>query len=233
MDPFSSEMRKPSGTSAPGARRQAPGPTSSLEPRAWHLEPDPARGACRSGAVFLDRDGVINYNREDYVKTPEEFVFLPGSVAAAARLTRAGLALFVISNQAGVGKGLITDEALAAITRKMLDGLAAGGACVQGIYYCPHRPDGGCDCRKPAPGLLQRAAREHGLDLAQTHFVGDDRRDVAAGAAAGVRTVLVLSGKTSRAEAEALARETGSAFEPAYVAADLSAAADWILENGP
>jgi D-glycero-D-manno-heptose 1,7-bisphosphate phosphatase len=212
---------------------QAPSPTSSLAPGAWHLEPDLTPGACRSGAVFLDRDGVINYNREDYVKSPEEFVFLPRSAAAAARLTRAGWALFVISNQAGVGKGLLTDEALAAITRKMLDGLAAAGACVQGVYYCPHLPDGGCDCRKPAPGLLRRAAREHGLDLARTFFVGDDRRDVAAGAAAGVRTLLVLSGKTSRAEADALAGETGTAFEPAYVAADLSAAADWILENGP
>jgi histidinol-phosphate phosphatase family protein len=185
----------------------------------------------RPGAVFLDRDGVINYNREDYVKTPEEFVFLPGSAAAAARLTRAGRALFIISNQAGVGKGLLTEAALAAITRKMLEGLADAGACVQGIYYCPHPPDAGCDCRKPAPGLLHRAAREHGLELSQTVFVGDDQRDLAAGAAAGARTVLVLSGKMSLAEAEALTGETDSLLDPAYVAADLSAAVDWILES--
>src|SRR5262249_19711489 len=159
----------------------------------------------RPGAVFLDRDGVINYNREDYVKTPEEFVFLPGSAAGAARLTRAGRELFIISNQAGVGKGIITQAALSAITRKMLDGLAEAGARVNGVYYSPHPPDAGCDCRKPAPGLLRRAAQEHGLDLSRTIFVGDDRRDLAAGAAAGARTVLVLSGKTSRAGAEALA----------------------------
>jgi D-glycero-D-manno-heptose 1,7-bisphosphate phosphatase len=185
----------------------------------------------RPGAVFLDRDGVINYNREDYVKSPEEFVLLPGAAAAAARLTQAGCALFIISNQAGVGKGVMTEAALAAITRKMLDGLAEAGACVQGIYYCPHSPEAGCDCRKPLPGLLRRAGRDHGLDLSQTVFVGDDRRDLAAGAAAGAPTVLVLTGKTSRADAEALAREMDSAG-PAFVAADLSAAVDWILESG-
>jgi histidinol-phosphate phosphatase family protein len=205
-------------------------------------------------AVFLDRDGVINYNKEEYVRTPEEFVFLPGSPGAVARLCRAGCSVFVVSNQAGVGKGLITEEMLAAITERMCDGLAACGGVLQGVYYCPHRPDAGCDCRKPNPGLLRQAARDHGIDLTQAIMVGDAHRDIQAGAAVGARTVLVLSGKTSRAALAALAapgswllapgvkgpgqepgarsQEPPSSLElPSFVAADLCAAVDWILEQ--
>jgi D-glycero-D-manno-heptose 1,7-bisphosphate phosphatase len=185
----------------------------------------------RPGAIFLDRDGVINYNREDYVKTPEEFQFLPGSAAAVARLTRAGRAIFVVSNQAGRAKGLISEAALDAITEKMLSGLAAAGARVSEVYYCTHHPEAACDCRKPAPGMLLRAAREHGVRLADAVFVGDDPRDVAAGAAAGTRTVLVLSGKSGRAVADRLLACGERA--PTHVADDLSAAVDWILDQTP
>jgi histidinol-phosphate phosphatase family protein len=176
-------------------------------------------------AIFLDRDGVINYNREDYVKSPEEFVFLPGSAEAAARLTRAGHALFVVSNQAGVGRGRMRREDLEAVTGKMLAGLEAAGASIRGIYYCLHQPEDACNCRKPAPGLLEHAAREHGLDLSRSIIVGDHARDLTAGAARGARGVLVLSGMTSPAEVAALPHP------PDHVAADLSAAVDWILDN--
>jgi histidinol-phosphate phosphatase family protein len=176
-------------------------------------------------AVFLDRDGVINYNREEYVKSPEEFVFLPGSATAVARLSSAGFGVFVVSNQAGVGKGLMTERTLDAITERMREGLAAEGGLLQGVYYCPHRPDAGCDCRKPKPGLLRQAAREHGIDLSRALMIGDAPRDIEAGAAVGARTVLVLSGKTSAAH--------GAEFtpRPSHIAADLSAAVDWILEH--
>jgi histidinol-phosphate phosphatase family protein len=178
-----------------------------------------------TGAIFLDRDGVINYNREDYVKRPEELVFLPGSAAAAARLTRAGYTLLIVSNQAGVGRGRMSREDLEAVTRKMIDGLEAEGARIGGVYYCLHRPEEACGCRKPAPGLLERAAREHGIDLSRSLIVGDQERDLAAGAAVGARGVLVLSGKTSLAEADRLPHP------PIHVAADLTAAVDWILDN--
>jgi len=178
-----------------------------------------------SGAIFLDRDGVINYNREDYVKSPEEFVFLPGSAQAAARLTRAGHDLFIVSNQAGVGRGRMGREDLEAVTRKMLAGLEAAGARIREVYYCVHEPEDACGCRKPAPGLLERAAREHGVDLTRSIVVGDHARDLAAGQACGARGVLVLSGMTSAADVERLPHP------PDHVAADLSAAVDWILDS--
>lgn len=177
------------------------------------------------GAIFLDRDGVINYNRDDYVKRPEEFVFLPGSAAAAARLTRAGREIFIVSNQAAVARGLMTHAALAAVSEKMLSGLEEAGARVRGVYYCPHRPEDACDCRKPAPGLLLRAAHEHGVDLASAIVIGDQALDLHAAAAVGAQGILVLSGKTSRAEVDRLP------LPPLYVAADLWAAVDWILDS--
>jgi histidinol-phosphate phosphatase family protein len=177
------------------------------------------------GAIFLDRDGVINYNREDYVKSPEEFVLLPGSAAAVARLTREGHDVFIVSNQAGVGRGRMSREDLEAVTRKMLAGLEAAGARVRGVYYCLHSPEDACDCRKPAPGLLERAAREHAIDLSRSIVVGDHPRDLAAGAALGAEGILVLTGLTSLEDADRLPRA------PIHVAADLSAAVDWILDR--
>jgi D-glycero-D-manno-heptose 1,7-bisphosphate phosphatase len=176
-------------------------------------------------AVFLDRDGVINYNRADYVKSPAELVMLPGSAAAVARLHAAGWPVFLISNQAGVGRGVMSASDLEAVTRKLERALADAGAVLSGIYYCAHHPEAGCDCRKPAPGLLLRAAREHNLDLARSFFIGDDPRDLRAGHAAGVPTVLVLSGISG--EAQVVAVEP----PPAYVAADLAAAVDWVLSQ--
>jgi histidinol-phosphate phosphatase family protein len=174
-------------------------------------------------AVFLDRDGVLNYNRRDYVKSPDELVMLAGSAEAVARLSVAGWPVFVISNQAGIGRGLMAEEDLAAITRKLEASLASAGGRLSGIYYCRHHPQARCECRKPRPGLLLRAAREHRLDLARSYFVGDDPRDVAAGAAAGVPTILVLSGVAG------LIQAAGLDPAPAHVARDLGEAVEWIL----
>lgn len=144
--------------------------------------------------IFLDRDGVINENRADYVKSWQEFRFLPGSLEAIARLTRAGHRLVVCTNQAAVAKGLLSCEALEDIHRRMLAEIEAAGGIIEKVYYCPHSKDADCACRKPRPGLLLRARDELGLDLSEAVFVGDSITDVQAGIAAGVHTILVLSG---------------------------------------
>jgi histidinol-phosphate phosphatase family protein len=176
-------------------------------------------------AVFLDRDGVLNYNRRDYVKSPEELVMLPGSAAAVAKLCAAGWPVFLISNQAGIARGVMSAEDLAAVTRKLEFALAEAGGALAAVYYCRHHPDAGCDCRKPQPGMLLQAAEEHGLDLPGSFFVGDDPRDVRAGAAAGVPTILVLSGIAAGAGSDAIEPP------PLHVARDLAEAVEWILSR--
>lgn len=177
--------------------------------------------------VFLDRDGVINRNFPgDYVKNKEEFEFLPGSLDGLKRLYEAGWQVVVISNQAGVGKGLMSKEALDEIDRRMFSEVEAAGGRINATYYCLHRHEESCGCRKPAPGLIIRASEDIGVDPRETIFVGDADRDVQAGRAAGCRTVVVLSGSVSMSEARA--------FDPApdFIAADLSDAAEWIIAEG-
>src|SRR5713226_8102184 len=124
-------------------------------------------------AVFLDRDGVLNYNRRDHIKTPDEYVPIPGAAEAVARLKQSGWPVVIVSNQSGLARGLFGPEALAAIMTKMQSVLEAAGGGADVVYYCPHAPAAGCDCRKPAPGLLLRAAREHALDLGRSYLIGD------------------------------------------------------------
>jgi D-glycero-D-manno-heptose 1,7-bisphosphate phosphatase len=146
-------------------------------------------------AVFLDRDGVINENRLDHVKSWAEFRFLPGALDAMARLARADVKVFVITNQAIVNRGVVSREVVEAINRRMIDEVERGGGRIAGVAYCPHRPDERCGCRKPNPGLLIELAREHGLDLKRTVLIGDALTDIQAGQAAGCETVLVLTGR--------------------------------------
>jgi D-glycero-D-manno-heptose 1,7-bisphosphate phosphatase len=176
-------------------------------------------------AVFLDRDGVINENRGDYVKSWEEFVFLPGALAALRRLAQSPFVVVVISNQSAVGRGLLSVERLEDIHRRMVGDVARCGGRIDAIEYCPHRPDEACDCRKPRPGLLRRAAREHNLDLPQSYFIGDSRSDVEAGINAGCQPVLVLTGRGG-AERENLPEDM---VARCHVADDLGAALDWVL----
>lgn len=144
--------------------------------------------------VFLDRDGVINENRADYVKNWSEFRFLPGSLEAIARLTQAGHRLVVCTNQAGLAKGLLSRETLDDIHRRMLAAVEAAGGVIEKVYYCAHDKDADCECRKPRPGMLLRARDELGLEMSEAAFVGDSMTDIQAGIAAGVHPVLVLSG---------------------------------------
>jgi D-glycero-D-manno-heptose 1,7-bisphosphate phosphatase len=180
-------------------------------------------------AVFLDRDGVINENRSDHVRSWDEFRFLPGALEAIARLREAGVRVFVITNQAIVNRGMITREALDDLHGRMSDEIDRHGGRVESVIYCPHRPDEECGCRKPMPGLLTRAAEEHGVDLGRSVVIGDALADLQAGAAAGCSTVLVLTGRGS--EQLPLARENDDC--EFAVAPDLPTAVDQLLEWEP
>jgi histidinol-phosphate phosphatase family protein len=146
-------------------------------------------------AVFLDRDGVINRKAAEgqYVTRWEDFHFLPGVAEAISLLNRAGWSVIVISNQRCVAKGLLTIAELETIHQKMLEELARSGANLDGIYYCPHDKESACSCRKPSPGMLLRAAREHQIDLISSWMVGDSESDIEAGKRAGCGTVRIVA----------------------------------------
>ncbi len=145
-------------------------------------------------AVFLDRDGVINRERSDYVKHWGEFEFLPGALEALRRLAGLNWPVLVITNQSAIGRGLATPSAVAEIHERMVAAVAAAGGRIDAVFVCPHHPDEGCDCRKPRPGLLHQAAAAFDLHLASCYFVGDAFTDLAAARAAGCRPILVQSG---------------------------------------
>lgn len=145
--------------------------------------------------VFLDRDGVINYKppRGEYILKPEQFKLLPQVKEALKWLSGRGYEIYIISNQAGIGRGLMTEDDLFMIHKKMEEELRQAGVNIQGIYHCPHRADEGCFCRKPSPGMLHQAAIEHQINLDNATFIGDDPRDKQAGDAAGCKTILMES----------------------------------------
>ncbi len=179
-------------------------------------------------AVFLDRDGVINVDPVEFVTRPEELQLLPASAHAIARFNAAGVPVIVCSNQSGVAKGLYTLQTLEQISERLQQMLREYGAHIDAFYYCPHDDADGCDCRKPKPGLLLRAAHEHGLSLECSVFVGDSWRDVVAGRAAGVKTVLVLSGHV---KPEMLDSAEMKQHPPDHIASDLQGATEWILHQ--
>jgi len=153
-------------------------------------------------AVFIDRDGVINEypGDADYVKSWQEFRFLPKVKSALKRLSREGHKIFIISNQAGVSRGVYSQEALDLITKNMLEELKNDDIDIAAVYYCIHKPEDNCSCRKPKTGLIDLAIagiNESGLkiELANSYFIGDTIRDIETGKNAGLKTILVLSGK--------------------------------------
>jgi D-glycero-D-manno-heptose 1,7-bisphosphate phosphatase len=151
----------------------------------------------RRPAVILDRDGVLNERppRAEYVRRPEDFRWLPGALEALRMLNEAGYRVLVVSNQAGVARGAMSDRDLAAVTSRMVGEAAAAGGRIDAVYHCTHDWDEGCACRKPRPGMLFSAQRDHHLDLTRTVFVGDDERDGEAARAAGCPFVLVEDGR--------------------------------------
>ena len=147
--------------------------------------------------VILDRDGTINEDRPDYIKSPEDWVPIEGSLEAIAQLNQAGWRVVVASNQAGIGRGLFDMAALNAINARMHKRLGAVGGRVDAVFFCPHTPEEQCRCRKPAPGLFEQIGERFNVDLSQVPAVGDSLRDVQAGAAAGCMPHLVLTGKAA------------------------------------
>lgn len=176
-------------------------------------------------AVFIDRDGVICENRSDHVKSWDEFRFIPGAAEALAALTAAGLRLFVVTNQGAVGRGVISRGAVEDVHARMLDVLRAAGARIEAVLVCPHSPEDGCSCRKPAEGLFTEAAKTYDLDLRSSWMIGDAESDVVAGRRAGCETILVLTGRG----AEQARAAVWSEGKPNLVAHDLVDAAIWIL----
>jgi D-glycero-D-manno-heptose 1,7-bisphosphate phosphatase len=146
-------------------------------------------------AIFLDRDGVINENRLDHVKSWDEFVFVPGAVEAIARVSRARVPVFVVSNQAIINRGIVTRDAVDAINERMARAIEERGGRIEHIAYCPHRPEEECECRKPRPGLLLDLARDYSVDLREAAVIGDALSDMEAGQAVGCQTILVLTGR--------------------------------------
>lgn len=179
-------------------------------------------------AVFLDRDGVINRDSPDYIRCWDEFEFLPRSIAAIARLTRAGIRVIVITNQSIVGRGWVTPEVLADTHTRMRAAVEAGGGQIAAIYHCPHHPDDGCACRKPRPGMILRAAADHDIALARTVMIGDSAKDIACARNAGCgRAVLVQTGDYPKAAAAL----SSLGITPDRVARDLWDAVDGLLAD--
>ena len=178
--------------------------------------------------VILDRDGTINEDREDYVKSPDEWVPLPGALEAISRLNHAGWHTVLATNQSGLGRGLFDMASLNEIQLKMNQALAAQGGRVDAVFFCPHASDEGCDCRKPKPGLMLQIAERFGVSLENTPMVGDNLRDMQAGQAAGCPTHLVLTGKSAGLQGQAL-EHLLAAVPGTRVHADLLAFADWWI----
>lgn len=144
--------------------------------------------------IILDRDGVINYESKDYIKIPEEWLPIPGSLEAIALLSQAGYTIAVATNQSGVGRGLYNEADLTVIHQKMLDFLKPLGGTVDKIFYCPHHPDDHCLCRKPGIGLFKQIADYYQIDLRGIISIGDSLRDIKAALNVGCQPILVLTG---------------------------------------
>ncbi len=145
--------------------------------------------------VILDRDGVINYDSDNYIKSPDEWRPIPGSLEAIARLNQAGYRVVVASNQAGIGRGLFDMATLAAINDKMHRTVAQAGGRIEAVFYCPHSRDANCNCRKPKPGLLEDIARRFNTDLTGVPAIGDSLRDLQAAVQVHAQPILVMTGK--------------------------------------
>ena len=152
-----------------------------------------------SPAIFLDRDGVINFDK-NYVHKVEDFEFIPGAIEGLQKLRDAGFKLFIITNQSGIGRGIYTEKDMLKLHDFMLAELEKHGITIDCIYYCPHRSDEGCDCRKPNPKFVLEAAKKFDLDLGASWFIGDRDVDVNCGKNAGVRTIMVGNTETPDCE---------------------------------
>lgn len=178
--------------------------------------------------VILDRDGTINEDSAEFVKSPEEWTPLPGALEAIARLNHAGWHVVIASNQSGLGRGLFDVAMLNAVHDKMNKMLAAVGGRIDAVFYCPHTSEDKCRCRKPGPGLFEQIGERYGLALAEVPMVGDAVRDLIAGATAGCEPHLVLTGKGAAYRGCTLPETFPAATR---VHADLAAFADFLISR--
>jgi D-glycero-D-manno-heptose 1,7-bisphosphate phosphatase len=178
--------------------------------------------------VFLDRDGVINRDSPDYIKHWSEFEFLPGSLEAMADLCRNDFRIIIITNQSGIGRGLIRPQALADMHARLRAAVEARGGRIEDIFFCPHTPDQGCRCRKPLPGLIQAAQARYDIDLSLAVMVGDSAKDILCACQAGCGRAILIQADRDAQDLDTLA---GTGCRPDYVARDLSQAADWIITH--
>ena len=148
--------------------------------------------------IILDRDGVINQDSDEYIKSPEEFIPIPGSIEAMARLHRAGYRIAIATNQSGIARGYFDVQTLNHMHEKLLRLLSAQGGQVDGIFYCPHGPEDDCDCRKPKAGLLRDIQRRFNVNMSGVYAVGDSLRDLQAARSVGAIPILVRTGKGER-----------------------------------
>ncbi len=178
--------------------------------------------------IFLDRDGVINLDSPDYIKSWAEYQFLSGSLEALAVLTQAGFHLILITNQSMIGRGMVSLETLEDMHRRMQQAVEEAGGRIFDIFFCPHRPDEYCYCRKPEPGMILRAKARHDIDLSASMMIGDNVKDLECGRNAGCgSTILVRTGSGLTAEKKLAAKS----ITPSAVADDLFDAAGMILSG--
>jgi D-glycero-D-manno-heptose 1,7-bisphosphate phosphatase len=163
--------------------------------------------------IVLDRDGVINYDSDNYIKTVDEWIPLPGSMEAIGKLTQAGYKIAVATNQSGISRGYFSIETLNAMHDKMIKLAAEHGGKFDYIAYCPHGPDDDCDCRKPLPGLIHQIETALDISAKDCYMVGDSLRDLEAGVAAGLKSVLVKTGKGQRTLEKNIGLENALIFD--------------------
>jgi D-glycero-D-manno-heptose 1,7-bisphosphate phosphatase len=181
-----------------------------------------------TGAIFLDRDGVLIENRADYVKSWDEVEIFPHTFAAMRKLAQTGRPIIMITNQSAVGRGIITAAFVDEIHRRLLAEVEAHGGRIDAVYFCPHHPQEPCECRKPSPGMLRQAAQERNLDLSASVMVGDAVSDIETAHAVGAKGVLV---RTGRGEEQVAVLAADHADWNIPVVADLDAAAGYILTH--
>ena len=177
--------------------------------------------------VFLDRDGVINLDHSDYIKSWSEFKFIPRSIQAIKELTLRGFHAIVITNQSVINRNMVSDQGLEYILTMMKNEVRSGGGLINDIFFCPHIPEDNCDCRKPKPGMILQAKRKYDIDLADAVMIGDSAKDIECARNAGCGTaVLVKTGNGVKAE-KTLAEKN---IYPDYIASDLYEAVQWMVD---
>jgi D-glycero-D-manno-heptose 1,7-bisphosphate phosphatase len=178
-------------------------------------------------AIFLDRDGVICKNRSDHVKSWQEFEFLPGAKQSIAQLSRLPFPIIVVTNQAVIGRGMVSADVIEGIHHRMLNEITAYGGRIDYILTCPHRPEDKCECRKPAPGMLLEAARKFDIDLPESYLVGDAATDILAAQRARSQAIMVLTGRGK----QQLVQAFRTAKAPFIITHNLASATSQIINK--